>query len=287
MKNICGDLHLRWAALGFLLAMTIPTAAYAAAPDSPLLPAWEFRIAQAAIPKPVDRISQPTAVAYLVNGFTGCCISPKVWDFLRGKGARVHESNWNEIDRKGNPGDINPFDASLLSWKVRPDPPNDETFIKQMLEAIGKIPPTTPLILIGHSFGGDAILQVATRLNKNTGRRIAFLGVLDAVGKGGLRKNVTSPVPPNVEYFFNRWQANQPFQGDHFIPFDRSLNGDIKTHARDNSQGKQNTEKTAKCDTKYRDPIKAIPQLLQHGEVPKDSCIQQKIIELLAARIFR
>lgn len=67
------------------------------------------------------------------------------------------------------------------------------------------IDPSIPLILIGHSFGGDAVLQVAKMID---GRKIAFLAVLDGVGKGGLRKNITKPVPDNVEYFFNRWQQN-------------------------------------------------------------------------------
>ncbi len=233
---------------------------------------------------PTLKSQPPRAVAYLVNGFTGCCIPAKVEGWLVKQGVEVHASNWNEIHRQGNPGDINPFDAKLLSWKIRPSPETDEVFIRQMQEAIKQIPESTPLILIGHSFGGDSLLQVAKRIQ---GRRIAFLGVLDGVGRGGLRKNITSPVPSNVDYFFNRWQQNPPLLGDHPIPFDRLLSGEIKSNARQSNQGKQNSEKTWECKTKYRDPLKAVPQLLQHGEVPKDSCIQHKIIEILQAEILK
>jgi thioesterase domain-containing protein len=116
------------------------------------------------------------------------------------------------------------IDPKNWAWKVTPSPLNDETFIKDMVEVIEKITakhPSMTLILIGHSFGGDALLQVAKRIE---GRKIAFLAVLDGVGKGGLRSNITKPVPENVGYFFNRWQQNPAFSGadkafgDHFFP---------------------------------------------------------------------
>ena len=223
------------------------------------------------------------AVAFLVHGFSGCCITKKVKDFLEEKGACIHVSNWNDIDRKGNPGDYDKADVRRLTWKARPNPESDEPFIRDMQEAIKNIPKSTPLILIGHSFGGDVVLQVSKRIE---GRKIAFLAVLDGVGRGGLRKNITQPVPKNVEYFFNRWQQNLPLAGDHIIPFDRVLSGKIESDAEESNQKKQNTEKTKKCKTKHRDPFKKIPQLLSHGEIPKDSCIQQKIKNILDERVF-
>lgn len=65
------------------------------------------------------------------------------------------------------------------------------------------------------------MLQVAKRINE---RKVAFLGVLVGVGRGGLRK--------------------------------------------------------------YRDSVKAIPQSLSHGEVPKDKCIQKKMKKILAQQVF-
>lgn len=224
------------------------------------------------------------AVAFLVHGFSGCCITKKVKDFLEEKGACVHVSNWNDIDRKGNPGDYDKADIGRLTWKARPNPESDERAVKDIIKAIEEIDPQIPVILIGHSFGGDVVLQIARKMDRN--RKIAFLAVLDGVGKGGLRKNITAPVPENVEYFFNRWQQNQPLQGDHIIPLDRSLSGKITSDAAESNQKKQNTEKTKKCKTKHRDPLKAVPQLLSHGEVPNDSCIQKKIKKILEARVF-
>lgn len=242
--------------------------------------------ADQALDNAIEQADKYRAFVFLVNGFTGCCVPGKKFQkFLREKGAYVHISNWNEIDRKGNPG-VPAADPDDFAWKVTPSPPTDETFIKQMQEVIKRIDarnPSMPIVLIGHSYGGDAVLQVSKRIN---GRKIAFLGVLDGVGKGGLRKNITQPVPDNVEYFFNRWQQNPPFAGDHFIPFDRLLSGKIESHAGESNQKKQNTEKTGKCKRKYRDPVKAIPQLLSHGEVPKDKCIQKKMKKALAQRVF-
>ena len=239
--------------------------------------------ADQALDTAIDDAGNYTAFVFLVNGFTGCCVpGEKFQEFLRQKGAYVHISNWNEIDQKGDPG----VPLKDGTWKVTPSPPNDETFIKRMREVIAKIDkkdPAKPIILIGHSFGGDAVLQVSSRID---GRKIAFLGVLDGVGRGGFRENITQPVPDNVEYFFSRWQQNPPFAGDHFIPFDRVLSGKIDSHAAKSSQKKQNTEKTSKCKPKYRDPFKAIPQLLSHGEVPKDKCIQKKMKKILTARVF-
>jgi hypothetical protein len=239
-----------------------------------------------------DRKNPPcAAVVFLVNGFTGCCIPEKIKTFLveEKKEVCVHVSNWNHIDQKGHPG----VPLKDGTWKITPSPPTDEGFVNDMRKTIkDDIDPSTPLILIGHSFGGDAVLQVAKRIE---GRKIAFLAVLDGVGKGGLRKNITKPVPDNVEYFFNRWQQNpgtiastgdDPTPEIHWIPLDRLLSGKIKSHAAESNQKKQNAEKTKTCKTKYRDPANAIPNLLTHGGVPNDSCIQAKVRKILLERVL-
>lgn len=256
--------------------------------------------ADEALDEAIKEADKYSAFVFLVNGFTGCCIPGKKFrKFLTDKGAYVHIANWNEIDRKGNPG-VPAADPSDFAWKITPSPPNDETFVKQMRDVIEKIDaknPAMPIVIIGHSFGGDAVLQVSKRIN---GRKIAFLGVLDGVGRGGLRKNITQPVPSNVEYFFNRWEqvpgtiASDPGgplidinPGEFFwIPYDRLLSGKIPSKAEHSNQKKQNTEKTSKCKTKYRDPLKTIPNLLTHGGVPKDKCIQKKMKKILTEHVF-
>jgi len=244
-------------------------------------------LADQALDGAIKQADQYKAFVFLVNGFTGCCVPGKKFrTFLEEKGAYVHEANWNHIDQEGNPG-VPVADTDDFAWKVTPSPPTDEKFIEQMKEVIKKIDakdPSKPIVLIGHSFGGDAVLEVAQRIGD---RRIAFLAILDGVGKGGLRKNITQPVPKNVDYFFNRWQQNPPLAGDHMIPFDRLLSGKIDSKAGESNQKKQNTEKTSKCKNKYRDPVKAIPQLLSHGEVPKDKCVQKKMKKILSRTVFK
>lgn len=227
----------------------------------------------------------PRAVAFLINGYTGCCIPKRVRKFLDEQPrVVVHEGNWNDLERKRDPGGFNPREVTT----------SDEYFIRQMQDAIAKISEITPIIIIGHSFGGDAVLQVAKRVRP---RRIAFLGVLDPVGRGGLRENVTWPVPSNVDYFFNRWQQNPPFPSDiiggneqmNVVPFDSLQSGKIKgnSQARKSNEAKQNTEKTAECKTKYRDPTKLLPQLLSHSELPNDGCIQHKIVGIVKTWVLR
>jgi len=234
----------------------------------------------------VARNTPPTrAVAFLINGYTGCCIPKSVQTFLKAQpGVVINEGNWNDLERKRNPGGFDPREVTT----------SDEYFIRQMQDTIARIPESTSIILIGHSFGGDAVLQVAKRVRP---RRIAFLGVLDPVGRGGLRENVTWPVPANVDYFFNRWEQNPPFPADivtgrekmNVLPFDALQSGKIKgtSQARESDEGKQNTEKTAACKTKYRDPAKLVPQLLAHSEVPNDGCIQHKIVGILQTGVLR
>lgn len=191
--------------------------------------------------------------------------------------------NWNDLERKRNPGGFNPREVNT----------SDEYFIRQMQEAIAKVPDPVPIVIIGHSYGGDAVMQVAKRVKP---RRIAFLGILDPVGRGGLRENVTWPVPSNVDYFFNRWQQNPPFPADivegkeqmNVVPFDSLQSGNNKgqSGARENNEAKQNTEKNSKCETKYRDPLNIVPQLLSHSELPNDGCIQAKMLQILKAKVF-
>ena len=226
----------------------------------------------------------PRAIAFLINGFTGCCIPERVRDYLDNNEVVVIEGNWNDLTKQGNPGNIDPTSHEVVGAVPR----SDEHFIRQMRDTIATFPETLPIVLIGHSFGADALLQVASRIGT---RRICVLAILDAVGRGGLRVNVTSPVPSNVDYFFNRWQTNShlAFEGLNFtqniVPFDNLLSGRLTSKARYDDQGRQNTERSKRCKVKYRDPFKAIPQLLSHHELPNDGCIQSKLIRVLSAQL--
>lgn len=129
-------------------------------------------------------------IVFLVNGFGGCdpCIAPYLYDKLKAQGIPVYDLDWNDIDRRKQSTN---FDLS------------DANFLQQMDSVISKINPSRPIVLIGHSFGGDSVLKVAQRVAP---RKIAFLGVLDAVELGGIRTGRS--VGSNVRYFYNRWTKN-------------------------------------------------------------------------------
>jgi pimeloyl-ACP methyl ester carboxylesterase len=107
-----------------------------------------------------------------------------------------------------------------------------------------------PLIIIGHSYGGDSVLKLLTRIKeKDPTRRIQFVAVIDPVGTGGFRAVAQeSSVPGNVDYFFNRWQENVAF------PNDFKRDGTIRCNAKQCDQEAQNiargedgTPRTTEC----------------------------------------
>ena len=123
-----------------------------------------------------------------------------------------------------------PWDRFENGANQRGSTSNDAEFLRQAAAFINQLDPNRPLILIGHSFGGDSLLSLAPRIN----RRIQFLGVIDPTAAGGLREPVTRRgVPSNVDYFFNRWQQNgldslNLMRARNIVPFDsRLVNGSI------------------------------------------------------------
>ncbi|GAB4525496.1 MAG: hypothetical protein Tsb0014_04870 [Pleurocapsa sp.] len=150
----------------------------------------------------------------LVNGYENCC----VWST---KNSEVYmEIILKELEERD-------AEFRLVSWDnfsneagQRSSTSNDATFLREATNFINnKLDPDRPLILIGHSFGGDFLLSLAPRIE----RRIQFLGVIDPTAADGWRQPVTSrEVPSNVDYFFNRWQKSTVTDGNVF-PFDNRL----------------------------------------------------------------
>jgi pimeloyl-ACP methyl ester carboxylesterase len=128
-------------------------------------------------------------VVFLVNGYWGCspCISRTLHDRLKSNGIAVYDFDWNDIYRQTQLENFNLADAE---------------FLRQMEGVINAVPQSRPIVLIGHSFGGDSSLKAAQR----TSRRIELLGVLDGVELGGIRTGRS--VRSNVGYFYNRWTSN-------------------------------------------------------------------------------
>ena len=79
---------------------------------------------------------------------------------------------------------------------------------KDIIQEIKKHAPNQPLIMVGHSFGGDTAIEVASELNsaKNGFREVDLLVSIDAVG---MNKTI---IPVNVK-------SNLNYFGEGLIPF--------------------------------------------------------------------
>jgi len=195
---------------------------------------------------------------------------------------------------------------------------NDALFLSQVADYVNNLPPDRPVILIGHSFGGDSVLKVAPRIN----RRILFLGVLDPVAALAKRQPVTQyGVPENVNYFFNRWQTVAPWPIDlidgtvqncragvcsdqqeqslarnadsseirRSCRFDEGCNGNIRKAVKGRGifakiKGIGDSVGDVVRDAKGgQAPYGTAAQRLMHQELPSDAYIQQQIIDRISS----
>lgn len=162
----------------------------------------------------------------LVNGWRNCC-AHGIYDRIKSIDADfrfVPYSNFNDGGTSNNTS-------------------TDEQFLRDGADYINnQLDRNRPLILIGHSFGGDSVLKLLPRIN----RRIQFVGVIDPVSTGGFRNPLTRSlaVGSNVDYFFNRWQENVPF------PNDFGTNGTIPCSASRCDQKAQNLARSEDGSTK-------------------------------------
>lgn len=140
--------------------------------------------------------------AVFVNGYGDCC----AWGMNDVKNALVNMGMGADDIREV------PWDSFRDRAGQRSATSNDRQFLREAEDFINnQLDPNRPLILIGHSFGGDSLLSLAPRIK----RRILFLGVIDPVAAGGLREPIRGRgVPSTVDYFFNRWQTNAPWPVD-------------------------------------------------------------------------
>ena len=109
-------------------------------------------------------------IAIIVNGQGDCCSDKmeRVINELESINAKIIVAPWNSL-RGGSEGN-----SSL----------DDARFLREVADYVNNnVEPNQPVILIGHSFGGDSVLKVAPRIN----RRILFLGILDPVAALGRR----------------------------------------------------------------------------------------------------
>jgi hypothetical protein len=141
---------------------------------------------------------------------------------------------------------------------------SDDKFVNEVSDYLGGLPADRPVIMIGHSFGGDSVMEAA----KKSKRPILFLGALDPVGAGGLRKlDLSREIPGTVKYFYNRWQSNTLF------PFDYVANGPFS-----------NCKASVKCDQQKLSSASGGGKL-GHVEFPSDTGLQKEMLDLIRAQL--
>ncbi|MCA9076594.1 MAG: LEPR-XLL domain-containing protein [Planctomycetaceae bacterium] len=109
----------------------------------------------------------------------------------------LHVANWDNFYAHG--------DGNVLS--------SESDFITDMQNFLNIMEDTDMIILVGFSYGGDSVLEVANA----TSRNIDLLVTLDPVGALGFRSELPDSVPSNVTYFLNRWQENSPFPNENIL----------------------------------------------------------------------
>jgi hypothetical protein len=147
----------------------------------------------------------------------------------------------------------NPNIIEKVMQKVRKG--SDSQFVEEVSAFVNALPKDRKVILIGHSFGADSIMEVAPKLKHS----ILFLGAIDAVGSAGQRSiNIKRKVSANVEYFFNRWQNDKVF------PFDYRKSGSFK-----------NCGASLKCDQRESSSD------VGHVDLPATDALQVEILGII------
>ncbi|MBF0299480.1 MAG: hypothetical protein HQK51_12215 [Oligoflexia bacterium] len=150
-------------------------------------------------------------IVFLINGFGGTKltmfekplgVTPWIQDRLEERGIPVYNLDWNDIWR---------------TPAIRSGGDDGRLLLQMRNEVLPRIPIHRPLILVGHSFGGDSALKIA---RDNPNRKFALVATLDPVEFGGLRSKRT--VLSNVESFYNRWTNKSTI-----VPFDVFKTGEL------------------------------------------------------------
>ena len=227
----------------------------------------------AVLPRPAT--AQPKPLAIFINGNNDCCAYQmgQTMDFLADLHADVMVVPWNQLVDGGS------------QWSA---PLNDAEFLLQLGTLVNDQPAARPIVLVGHSFGGDSLLKAVGGTSSGIGARIAAdrkllaVAALDPVSTGGIRQTSYGyyRVPSNVDLFFNRWQRTSA------PPFNFLDSGHIANCAASAcDQSEQNYERYS--DGTIRRDFFRRPLLLQHREVPSDDYVEAQLMAQIRDRLAK
>jgi hypothetical protein len=211
--------------------------------------AADISVPVAPAPQAVEKITQPRGRAYLFRGVAGLIYSRGI-DTLAAR-----------IRRTGIPASV----GTYLLWR----PTLDEAIRDYRRDP-------QPIILVGHSMGGDCVLDFAEMLNQ-AGIPVSLLVTYDPT-------RIADDVPPNVERYINIYQSSNFMGGGNVVQGSR-FHGDYASY-----NLKDHTEiihiNIEKADRIQEQLVAKVAQLAQtpadaqgeavpiHLEVPADAAIE-------------
>ena len=162
--------------------------------------AADISVPEAPAPQAVEKITEPRGRAYLFRGVAGLIYSRGI-DTLAAR-----------IRRTGIPTSV----GTYLLWRPT---------LEEAIRDYRRDP--QPIILIGHSMGGDCVLDFAEMLNQ-AGIPVSLLVTYDPT-------RIADDVPPNVERYINIYQSSNFMGGGNVVQGSR-FHGDyasynLKDHA--------------------------------------------------------
>ena len=162
--------------------------------------AADISVPVAPAPQAVEKITEPRGRAYLFRGVAGLIYSRGI-DTLAAR-----------IRRTGIPASV----GTYLLWRPT---------LEEAIRDYRRDP--QPIILIGHSMGGDCVLDFAEMLNQ-AGIPVSLLVTYDPT-------RIADDVPPNVERYINIYQSSNFMGGGNVVQGSR-FHGDyasynLKDHA--------------------------------------------------------
>ena len=226
-----------------------PAPAIATAKPIAVADAADVSVPVAPAPQPVEKISQPRGRAYLFRGVAGLIYSRGI-DTLAAR-----------IKRIGIPASV----GTYLLWR----PTVDEAIRDYRRDP-------QPIILIGHSMGGDCVLDFAEMLNQ-AGIPVSLLVTYDPT-------RIADDVPPNVERYINIYQSSNFMGGGNVVQGSRFHGNYASYNLKDHAEIVHiNIEKADRIQEQL---VAKIAQLAQtpadaqgeavpiHLEVPADAAIE-------------